>query len=312
MDSDNNHIDHQMQLDIIRNLIDRLDECYVYPEIAEQVCDHLLYRLEVGDYAEILEGDFFAYALTVHMQDISRDEHLWVRWHPERLPGGEPALRKQQNWLSSLYQEAKLDNYGLQKVERLPGNVGYMDINCFHKAEWGGETATTAMNYLASTEVLIIDLRSCKGGYPSMVSHFASYLFGEDPVLLNSIYWRDEDVTQQYWTKPFVRGRKFVDKPVFVLTSPVTFSAGEEFAYDLQALQRATVVGERTGGGAHAGASYRIHPNIEAFIPVGKAINPVTRGNWQGIGVVPDIWVPQEQALEIAYRMAMEAISHPG
>jgi hypothetical protein len=312
MVTDNNQLDHGMQLDIIRNLVDRLSECYVYPEIAEQVCDHLMHRLEVGDYAEIVEEDFFAYALTVHMQDISRDEHLWVRWHPERLPGGEPALRKQQTWLSSLHEQAKLANYGLRKVERLPGNVGYLDISCFHKAEWGAETATAAMNYLASARALIIDLRSCKGGYPSMVIHIASYLFGDDPVLLNSIYWRDEDVTQQYWTKPFVQGKKFIDKPVFVLTSPVTFSAGEEFAYDLQALQRATVVGERTGGGAHAGASYRIHPNFEAFIPVGRAINPITRGNWQGSGVVPDIRVSHEDALDVAYRLALEVIPQPG
>lgn len=311
MDTDNIQIDQGMQLDIVRNLVDRLDECYVYHEIAEQVCTHLLHHLESGDYADIVEGDFFAYALTFHMQDVSRDEHLWVRWHPERLPGGEPALRKQQTWLSSLHEEAKLANYGLRKVERLPGNVGYMDISCFHKAEWGAETATAAMNYLASAQALIIDLRSCTGGYPSMVTHFVSYLYGDEPVLLNSIYWRDEDVTQQYWTNPFVQGRKFIDKPVFVLTSPVTFSAGEEFAYDLQALQRATVVGERTGGGAHAGASYRIHANFEAFIPVGRAINPVTRGNWQGSGVAPDICVPHEQALETAYRMALEAIPRP-
>jgi C-terminal processing protease CtpA/Prc len=164
------------------------------------------------------------------------------------------------------------------------------------------------MNFLADTHALIFDLRQCKGGFPGMLALLSSYLFAEAPLHLSSIYWRDEDCTQQYWTLPYVPGRRFIDKPVYVLTSKVTFSGGEEFAYDLQALKRATIVGEKTDGGAHAGASYRLHPHFKAFIPIGRVINPITGTNWEGCGVSPDIIVPQEQALEVAYQLALQAI----
>jgi C-terminal processing protease CtpA/Prc len=141
-----------------------------------------------------------------------------------------------------------------------------------------------------------------------MVALISSYLFGEEPIHLNSIYWRDDDVTQQYWTLPYIPGKRFGDKPVYVLISRDTFSGGEEFAYDLQTRQRATLVGEKTDGGAHPGASYRLHPHFVVFIPVGRAINPITNGNWEGSGVVPDIPASQEQALQVAYRMALTSI----
>jgi len=141
-----------------------------------------------------------------------------------------------------------------------------------------------------------------------MVALIISYLFGDEPLLLDSIYWRDDDVTQQFWTQPSVPGKRFGDKPVYVLTSKVTFSAGEEFAYILQTRQRAVLVGDRTDGGAHPGASYRLNPHFEAFIPVGRVINPITGTDWEGVGVNPEIAAPNEQAFKIAYRLALQSI----
>jgi len=164
------------------------------------------------------------------------------------------------------------------------------------------------MNLIAHTNALIIDLRQCQGGNPGMVALISSYLFAGEPIHLNSLYWREEDFTQQYWTLPYVPGQRFVDKPVYVLTSSGTFSAGEEFAYNLQTRQRATLVGETTGGGAHPGSPYRLHPHFEAFIPVGRAINPITNENWEGCGVAPDVAATQEEALTVAYRLALESI----
>jgi C-terminal processing protease CtpA/Prc len=164
------------------------------------------------------------------------------------------------------------------------------------------------MNFLAHTNALIIDLRQCRGGNPGMVALISSYFFDGEPLHLNSLYWREEDFTQQYWTLPYVPGKRYSDKPVYVLTSPATFSAGEEFAYNLQTRQRATLVGATTGGGAHPGSPYRLHPHFEVFIPVGRAINPVTNDNWEGKGVIPDITVAQEKALNVAHRLALETI----
>jgi len=301
-------IDTTTQAEIVQRLAEKLRACYVFPDVAEQICTRLETYLEAGEYADIDEAEFFALALTLHMQEVNQDEHLWVRWHPEPLPDEQGPLRQNQAWVDERRQEARLDNYGLHKVERLPGNVGYVDIRKFHRAEWGGDTAAAAMNLLAHTHALIIDLRQCTGGYPGMVAFISSYLFGDEPVHLGSVYWRDEDITQQEWTLPFCPGRRFGDKPVYVLIGQGTFSGGEAFAYNLQARQRATLVGERTDGGAHPGASYRLHPHFEAFIPVGRGINPITKTNWEGSGVVPDVAAPEEQAWEVAYNMALESV----
>ena len=294
--------------ELIRRLCEILPENYVYSDVAKEVCARLQTHLDGGAYDGIAEGEFLAYALTHHMQEVSGDEHLWVRWHPEPLPDHEGQLRHDEEWLARQRLEAELDNYGLRKVERLPGNVGYLEIHTLHRPEWGGDTVAAAMNTLASTGALILDQRRCTGGHPDMVVLLLSYLFGQEPVHLNSITWRDDGVTQEYWTLPQVPGKRYGDKPVYVLTGPDTFSGGEEVAYDLQALGRATIVGERTDGGAHAGASYRLHPHFEAFIPIGRAVNPVTGANWQGTGVIPDVAVPVEQALDTAYRLALEAV----
>jgi retinol-binding protein 3 len=309
-------IDTTTQAEIVHNLIEKLKACYIFPAVAEQICLCLQKHLEDGDYTDITEGDFLALALTVHMQETNHDEHLWVRWHAEPLPEDEDSLRLSPEWQDERKLEASLDNYGLHKVERLPGNVGYIDIRKFPRPAWGGDTAAAAMNFLAHMNALIIDLRQCLGGYPGMIALISSYLFGEEPVHLDSIYWRDENLTQQYWTLPYIPGKRFGDKPIYVLISKTTFSGGEGFAYILQVRKRATIIGEKSDGGAHAGASYRIHPHFEVFIPIGRAINPITGTNWQGCGVTPDIAVPQEQALQAAYTLALkaviEAIGEPG
>ncbi|RPH61056.1 MAG: hypothetical protein EHM81_05035 [Chloroflexi bacterium] len=293
---------------ILQHLCEKLTACYVFPDSAEIICANLRKHQETGEYDAIEEGDLFALALTMHMQEVNHDEHLWVKWHPEPLPDDEGPLRLNQDWQEQRRLEASLDNYGLHRAERLPGNVGYIDIHYFHRPAWGGDTAVAAMNFLADASALIIDLRNCTGGYPGMIALISSYLFGEDPVHLNSIYWRDEDITQQYWTLPYVPGKGFCNKPIYVLTSKVTFSGGEEFAYILQTRKRATLIGDKTDGGAHAGASYRLDPHFEAFIPIGRTINPITATNWEGSGITPDIPVPQEQAFTAAYYMAIRSV----
>ena len=301
-------IDTATQAEIVHCLAQKLEACYIFPDIAKRIAISLNKHLEDGDYTGIFEGEFFALALTMHMQEVNHDEHLWVRWHPETLPEDEGPLRLNNEWQEQRKLEARLDNFGVHKLERLPGNVGYIDIHYFHRPAWGGDTVISAMDFLAHTQAMIIDLRQCTGGFPGMIALICSYLFGEEPIHLVSIYWRDEEFTQQYWTLPYVPGKHFIDTPVYVLTSSVTFSGGEMFAIILQSRQRAMVIGGKTDGGANAGASYCLHPHFEVFIPIGRSINPLTGTNWEGSGVIPDIFVPQEQALKVAYRMALESI----
>jgi hypothetical protein len=308
MDTNQMLTDTATRVEVVRSLSEKLRANYIFPDIAEQICVGLQKHLEDGEYSGITEGELLALALTIHLQEVSHDEHLWVRWHAEPLPDDEGPLRQNQEWLEKKRLEARLDNYGLHKVERMPGNVGYLDIRYFHRPAWGGDTAVAAMNFLANTEALIIDLRNCEGGYPGMIALISSYLFEEEPIHLGSIYWRDEDITQQYWTLPHVPGKRFINKPIYALISKTTFSGGEAFAYYLKTRKRAILVGEKTDGGAHAGVSYRLHPHFEVFIPIGRTISPVTGEDWEGSGVTPDIPVPQEQAFKTAYHMALKSI----
>ena len=297
-----------IQIEVIQSLSEKLRTYYIFPDVAEKICACLQKHVDDGDYDDIAEEEFFAYALTTHMQEICHDEHLWVKWHSKPLPDGEAALRLSKEWSAEQQLQARLDNYGFYKVERLAGNVGYVDIRYFHRPAWGGDIAVAAMNFLANMSAIIIDLRKCPGGYPGMISLISSYFLGEEPVQLSSIYWRDDDATQQYWTLPYIPGQRLDDKPLYILISKETFSGGEGFAYDMQARKRAIIIGEQTDGGAHPGASYRLHEHFEAFIPIGCLTHPITKQNWEGIGVTPDVPVSSEQALKIAHKTALEAI----
>lgn len=291
--------------EIVRKLSEKLRANYIFPDAAEQICAGLEKHLQSGEYDD-MDGELFALALTLHIQEVIHDEHLWVRWHDEPLPEDDGQLRLNAEWQEEQKQKARAENFGFGKVERLAGNVGLLEIQYLHRAEWGGETAHAAMDSLADAQALIIDLRSCTGGYPGMIVLILSYLFGEERILLSSTYWRDDDTTQEFWTLPQLPGRRFGEKPVYVLTSRVTFSAGEGFAYILQNRKRALVIGEKTDGGAHPGASYRLHPHFEAFIPIGRTIDPITGADWEGVGILPDISLPAEQAFFAAYHLALK------
>lgn len=142
-----------------------------------------------------------------------------------------------------------------------------------------------------------------------MVAFVASYLFAKK-TRLNDIYERKSNKTTQSWTNPAVPGKKLATQPVFVLTSHDTFSAAEDFSYGLKNLKRATIVGETTGGGAHPTMGVRLDDHFMIRVPTGRSISPITKTDWDGTGVEPDVKVPADQALETAKRLAAEALEH--
>ena len=209
-------------------------------------------------------------------------------------------------------QMGRLDNFGIRRVERLDGNVGYLDVRRVAVPANAGPAIAAAMELVAGTYALIIDLRHNDGGSPEGVVFWCSYLLDERPTHLNDIFHADTGETRQFWALPYVPGTRYPDRPVYVLTSSHTFSGGEDFCYTLQALGRAQVIGETTGGGAHPTRPFPISAAVHIAIPFARSVNPVTGTNWQGTGVVPDVAVPEAQAYDAAYAQALTARAGPG
>ena len=205
-------------------------------------------------------------------------------------------------------RRGRMDNFGIRQVERLDGNVGYLDVRRVPVPANAGPAITAAMELVAGTYALIIDLRHNGGGAPEGVVFWCSSLLDERPTHLNDIFHADTGETRQFWALPYVPGTRYTERPVYVLTSGHTFSGGEDFAYTLQALGRATVVGETTGGGAHPTRGFPISAAVHIGIPFARSVNPVTGTNWQGTGVVPDVAVPEAQARDTAYAQALEHV----
>ncbi len=303
-------IDAATRTEVIETALRKLHESYVFPEKAKDMEKAIRERMARREYDDITSATTFARTLTTHLQDVTRDKHLRVNYSYKPLPT-PPAERRRETpeERERRRQMGGFRNYGFHKLERLAGNVGYLDLDGFLDTEFGGETAAAAMTWLANSSALIVDLRHNGGGSPAMVVLISSYLFDADPVHLNSLYWRQGDRTHQWWTLPYVPGgRRLADKDIYVLTSRRTFSAAEEFTYNLQNRKRATIVGETTGGGAHPGGFQRLHDHFGMFVPSGRAINPISGTNWEGTGVKPDIEVPQELAFAAAHLKAIERL----
>ncbi|HEY9735044.1 MAG TPA: S41 family peptidase [Trichocoleus sp.] len=290
---------------VLNALMDKLDS-YVFPEAAERIRQDITQRLAEGGYGDITGGAQLAATLTAQLQTLSADPQLQLYFSPVPLPHLEPAAAPTAEEIARQQHLSSLRNFDFNRVERWRGNVGYLELFGFEPPEFAGETAAAAMAFLAHTSALVIDLRFNRGGSPGMVTLLCSYLFpAYPPVHLNDLYWRDTNSTHQWWTLPHVPGQRYLDKPVLVLIGPETFSAAEEFAYNLQTQQRATVVGETSRGGAHPGSGHRLHDHFWVFIPNGRAINPLTGTNWNGTGVIPDVKVPAELAPKTAHLIAL-------
>lgn len=295
---------------VVDSVLARVREVYVFPERAVEMERAVRARQRRGEYDRVTSAAALADSLTAHLRAVSHDGHLSVQYSHEPLPAGEPDAARIAEWDRRRASYNAYHNAHIEQVERLAGNVGYLRLTGFANPEAALEPIRAAMAFLANTDALIIDLRENHGGRPETVALLASWLFGEQPVHLNTVVTRAGAERTEHWTKPEIpgAGRYGARKPVYVLVSHGTFSAGEEFPYDLQALRRATIVGETTGGGAHPVGPRRATEHFAAMVPFARAVNPVTHTNWEGTGVHPDVAVAPAQALAAAHRLALQAL----
>ncbi len=293
---------------VIDGVIAKLNADYVSSELAKRMEDAIRARQRQGQFDPVTSGDTFATMLTTDLRDVSHDKHLCVAFSliplPEQKPGAAPSPQQ----LAAERQQLESANCGFQKLEILPRNIGYVKFSMFADPDICGPTAIAAMNFVGNADAVIFDLRDNGGGDPRMVALLCTYLF-RSPTHLNDVWDRKTASTHQYWTLAYVPGKRLDTQPVFVLTSSSTFSGAEEFTYDLQELKRATVVGETTEGGAHLTRGERIDAHFMIAVPFAKAINPISKTNWEGTGVIPDVKVSAAEALSTAEKLAAQKLA---
>jgi Peptidase family S41/N-terminal domain of Peptidase_S41 in eukaryotic IRBP len=288
-----------------------LRRSYVFPDRAERAAVAIEARLAAGEY-DGLEEDALAELLTSQIQEICDDKHLRVRTmppRPARVPDGPAAHGPGRPAGPGPGRgDRRPLNYGIFRAERLDGNVGYLDVRGVPGPEEAGRVIAAAMELISGTYALIIDLRRNHGGSPHAVVLWCSYFFADGSTHLNDIFDADTGETRQFWSLAYLPGSRYLERPVYVLTSSETFSGGEDFAYTLQAQGRAEVIGAASGGGAHPTRMIPISATIAIGVPHARSVNPVTGTNWQGTGVIPDISVPATDAYDVAYRRALEHV----
>jgi hypothetical protein len=285
---------------VVQALAKEMNANYIELAVARRVGSAIARKNAEGGYASAAGAQAFSAVLTKDLRAFSGDLHFKARFDErfrERSSTADAPSRAEDD---DEGVQAIRSGFGIEKIERLPGNVGYIDLRDFGPTELVGPAYTAAMSLMAGADALILDLRLNHGGRPASVAQLMSHFFPlGDKRHLNDIYDRSANMTREFWTLASVPER--YRKPVYVLTSARTGSGGEECAYDFQTQKRATLVGETTAGAANPVRLFSVGHGIVVAIPTARSINPVTRTSWEHVGVKPDIAVPAAQALQTAH-----------
>lgn len=287
--------------EIVESACKALLDGYVYPKVAEQMATAAREKLAAGGYDSLRDEAGLARELTKDFRAVSHDGHLGLR----------PAPKQQSVMHEAFGDEDRLrrENYMFRKAEVMAGNIGYLRLDGFIEGVEAEKAAAAAMNFVANTDAIIFDMRYNGGGSPEMIRFLTSYLFA-DKTHLNDMVDRNGNVVEEYWTLESVPGARLAPGiPVYVLTSNRTFSGAEEFSYNLQKLGRGTIVGETTGGGAHPVRMERVTDTIAIRVPIMRACNPISKTNWEGTGVKPEVAVPADRALDEAVELAKKELA---
>lgn len=304
-------LDTEFKTEVVNKINKLMIDHYIFLDKAEKMRDFLNAQLKQGKYKDLNDVHQFARALRRDLIQISKDKHIRVVYDPamvERIKAGQSQNEQEREKArKERLERDRQRNFGFQRVELRDGNIGYLDLRFFTGQPEAFETIVAAMNFLANSNAVIIDLRNNGGGSPYTIQIISSY-FLEEYTHLNSFERRSEDTFQQFWTLRGVPGKMMYDTDLYILTSRRTFSAAEEFTYNLKNLKRATIVGETTGGGAHPGGFRIITDNFLVWLPNGRAVNPITNTNWEGTGIEPHIKVDRDKALDKAHALALEKL----
>ncbi|RPI17941.1 MAG: hypothetical protein EHM58_07400 [Ignavibacteriae bacterium] len=294
-------MDAELKTKSINNIAKLLEDNYVFPDVGKKMGELVKAKLQNGDYENIEDPAQFCMIVTQDLQSVSKDKHVNLRVNPQMA---EQLLNKPieiTDTTMPIFQleDMKRNNYGFQKIEILPGNIGYINLTGFNMMRQTRPTLTAAMKFIENCDAVIFDLRQNGGGDGETVNLLCSYFLPPN-VNINNAHFRNPDTTFESWTLENIDGKRMLDVPVYLLTSSYTFSAAEEFAFDLKYQNRAVIIGETTGGGANPNNFFAVTDKIVLSSAIGQSINPVSKTNWEGTGVAPDISSASSDALNLA------------
>jgi hypothetical protein len=308
LDAQGAPIDAAQRGAVIERALELLLANYVFLDRADRAVADVHERARRGEYDSVTSAARLAELFGRHLFEATGDRHIHVKFGSKRAPDPFAAVVETKADLTQLRRDAQAEGYGIGAPGVLEGNIGYLEFRRFFRAELAGDALAAAMQQLASTDALIVDLRECHGGDPVMTVLAASWLFDGRPRHWNDMLRRCDSTITQFWTAAWLPGPRYVDRGVYVLTSARTFSAPESFAYELRQTRRATIVGEVTGGGAHSGAWFPLDDWFSLFIPLSRYVSAVSGSDWEGTGVTPDVVCGASEALERAHRLALERL----
>ncbi len=284
---------------VIDSVLQHLERSYIFLDTARVMAE--VVRAHQESLEALADPEAFADSLTARLRAVSRDRHLAVYYDP----GTFEALKRPEEEAGAdgseeaRRAEERARNYGFRRVDLLEGNVGYVELTRFDEPDTeAGARAVAAMTLVSDAAAVIIDLRQNPGGSGRMGQLLSSYFFdgSEDQWLISNVN-RSRGTSRQEWTLPYVPGQRMPETPLYLLVGSQTGSAAEGFAYNLQALGRALIVGEPTYGAAHSGSMVPLTGGFVMFLPTGRTVNPITGTNWEWVGVQPDVEVKADDAL---------------
>lgn len=304
---------------VIENIKELIDSNYVFIDKVEYINSSLDSLNLTGKYRNIKDYEIFANVLTDDLVEITKDLHFKVQYNPEFIKSNrqrrqtegenqkEPE-KEEYNQIDWNLWYAKKENYGFEKIEILGGNIGYIKLNFWQPVDWAKPTIDATMAFVANTDALIIDLTENQGGYSPTDRYLGSYFFDEEPLLWTSSYNRPTGQMETMYTFKKIGGKRYLDKPIFILISKNTFSLAEQFAYCMKHFGKATIVGQTSSGAAHAIHFPEVNDNFSLQLPISRSIHPITQKDWEGTGVIPDINTSDGDALRIAHLYALDII----
>lgn len=252
----------------------------------------------------------FAQQVTLTLRNAFNDKHLSLYYDTTLIKRLTYEQRKGNNWNDVQFYEAYIEhedlvkshNYDFEKLEILPGNVGYLKFDYFAKLEKAQITIDAAMQFVSNCDALIIDLQDNAGGHVNTAEHISSFFYQENTTL----FFRSLVDETEYIYSAKGNGPKNLQKtPLYILISERTASAAEVITNTFIETKRAKVIGSSSWGGAHACSMVILNDAFALQLPFSKMEGPVTKTNWEAKGIKPDITKAAENIIENVHHLAI-------